>query len=338
MFSTEPPRQPPPEQPSPSDWQSYTSSQRERIQAETRLKLSETWDQWPGFALTWEGVRHMGKGGAGSADLFRKIGCAEETEGMPGYVVVKQAQRDSNHDEIGIFKMADFGLSAHIPQDPQDSGWLAHVADQITVGWGAPEKFFPQMSNRSYSTPANVFRIAAIVYYVMTKQQIQIGQDMAYCLAYAPDERMTARQLLDFCTTGRFVLANLLEYYTYESSQPVTNYWPERGAVPMGIPGYEDSKDLLKYYPTHQSIAEAKERERRFLASFWVTPTKRIAAPSLAFSNPFSLGTDLGSSSSTAFSFGQQSSTSQSTDSSPFKSGNNPAGSFNPGGGFMFGK
>ncbi|RAL66709.1 hypothetical protein DID88_007493 [Monilinia fructigena] len=454
IFNTEPAHKPPPKQPSPSDWESYTSSQRERKQAETWLELSETWDQWPGFAPAWEGVRHLGKGGAGSADLFRKIGCVEETEGMPGYVVVKQAERSDKdllsesiflqlfmeredaacaeeyrgyHEGEGVPRnmggmfeigrenfrkrqkeggekdgivleekviwdmfeclaracmmlehgyeaseagMADFGLSAHVPQDPQDPGWLAHVDDQITVGWGAPEQFFPQMSNRSYSTPANVFGIAAIIYHVMMKQQIQIGQDIAYvgfpsnephvaitplvltcgrslldnstinksgiysktlvrtllqCLAYSPEERMTARQLLDVCTKGRFVLANLLEDYTYKSSQPVTNYWPERGAVPMGIPGYEDSKDLLKYYPTHQSIAEAKEREQRFLASFWVTPTKRIAAPSLAFSNPFSSGTDLGSSSSTAFSFGQQSSTSQSSDSSPFKYGNNPA-------------
>lgn len=238
------------------------------------------------------------------------------------------------------------------------------------------------MSNRSYSTPANVFGIAAIVYYVMTKQQIQIGQDMAYvgfpssephlaitppvltcgrrllddptinnsgiysktlirtllqCLAYSPDERMKARQLLDICTKGRFVLANLLEQYTYESSQPVTNYWPERGAVPRGIPGYEDSKDLLKYYPTHQSIAAAKEREERFLESFWVTAPEISAASSVAFGNPFSSGTDLDSSSST-FSFGEQSSTFQSSDSVPFKSDNNPSGSSNSGGGFIFGK
>ncbi|KAA8570136.1 hypothetical protein EYC84_002467 [Monilinia fructicola] len=465
IFSTAPPRKPPPEQPSPSDWESYTLPSANRKQTETWLRLSETWDQWPGFASTWEGVRHLGKGGAGSADLFRKIGCAEDTEGMPAYVVVKQAERsdedllresvllqlfverktphvlriyrgyhegegvpprntggmfevgrenfrnrqkrvasriylefcekgdlerwtteyiekdgivieekviwdmfeclaracmmlehgfeasearggqrwipmchldlkpanilisnkDSNHDEIGIFKMADFGLSAHVPRDPQDPGWLAHVADHMTVGWGAPEQFFPQMSNRSYSTPANVFRDSC---------------NRLLCDDEAANSDWPGHGRDNYSTSvprGDFVLANLLEQYTYESSQPVTNYWPERGAVPRGIPGYEDSKDLLKYYPTHQSIAAAKEREERFLESFWVTAPEISAASSVAFGNPFSSGTDLDSSSST-FSFGEQSSTFQSSDSVPFKSDNNPSGSSNSGGGFIFGK
>ncbi|KAA8570137.1 hypothetical protein EYC84_002467 [Monilinia fructicola] len=424
IFSTAPPRKPPPEQPSPSDWESYTLPSANRKQTETWLRLSETWDQWPGFASTWEGVRHLGKGGAGSADLFRKIGCAEDTEGMPAYVVVKQAERSDEdllresvllqlfverktphvlriyrgyHEgegvpprntggmfevgrenfrnrqkrvasriylefcekgdlerwtteyiekdgivieekviwDIGGFPcaiwissrqiMADFGLSAHVPRDPQDPGWLAHVADHMTVGWGAPEQFFPQMSNRSYSTPANVFRDSC---------------NRLLCDDEAANSDWPGHGRDNYSTSvprGDFVLANLLEQYTYESSQPVTNYWPERGAVPRGIPGYEDSKDLLKYYPTHQSIAAAKEREERFLESFWVTAPEISAASSVAFGNPFSSGTDLDSSSST-FSFGEQSSTFQSSDSVPFKSDNNPSGSSNSGGGFIFGK
>ncbi|KAJ8059044.1 hypothetical protein OCU04_012024 [Sclerotinia nivalis] len=92
IFSTAP-RTPPLGQPSSADWESYTPSQREQKQAEAWLKLSQTWEQWPDFDKSWEGVRHLGKGGAGSADLFRKIGSGEGTEGMPQYVVVKHADR-----------------------------------------------------------------------------------------------------------------------------------------------------------------------------------------------------------------------------------------------------
>ena len=91
IFSTEPPHVPPPGQPSSSDWDSYTPSQREYVQAEAWSKLAETWKQWPEFEKTWEGVRHLGKGGAASADLYRKIGPGKGTERMPEYVVIKQA-------------------------------------------------------------------------------------------------------------------------------------------------------------------------------------------------------------------------------------------------------
>lgn len=91
IFSIEPPRTLPPGQPSSSDWDSYTPSQRERIQAEAWRKLAETWKQWPQFEKTWEGVRHLGQGGAGSADLYRRIRSEQGTETIPEYIVVKQA-------------------------------------------------------------------------------------------------------------------------------------------------------------------------------------------------------------------------------------------------------
>lgn len=91
IFSTAPPRTPPPGQPSASDWESYTASQREQKQADAWRELSKTWEQWPDFEKSWEGVRHLGKGGAGSAHLFRNIRSDESTEGMPEYIVVKEA-------------------------------------------------------------------------------------------------------------------------------------------------------------------------------------------------------------------------------------------------------
>lgn len=239
------------------------------------------------------------------------------------------------------------------------------------------------MKNRSYSTPANVFGIASIIYYVMTKQQIQIGQGMAYigfpsnkphvtirppvltcgrslldnptiinsgtysktlirtllqCLAYSPHERMTAKQLLKFCTKGRFLFTNVLEEYTYERSQPVTTFWPDRAAAPIGIPGYEHSKELLKYYPTPEAIAAAKEREERFLESFWVTPTKIVEPPNAVFTNPFTSGAGLDSSTSGAFSFGEQTSDSSPVDSNILQSGSFGASSASFGSGFVFRK
>ncbi|KAM0154637.1 hypothetical protein ACHAPG_006325 [Botrytis cinerea] len=523
IFSTEPPRVPPPRQPSSSDWDSYTPSQREYVQAEAWSKLAETWKQWPEFEKTWEGVRHLGKGGAASADLYRKIGPGKGTERMPEYVVIKQADgsdtdllseslllqlfvdrnaphilkiyrgyhegealprniggmfdigrenfkkrqkrrqsriylefcengdvenwmtshiensgtilqekdiwnifeclaracivlergsenleaenerawipmchldlkpaniligdKDESHD-ISIFKMGDFGLASHIPNDPQDPGWLEQIANNLTLGWGSPEQFFPQMKNRFYSTPANVFGIAAIVYFLVTKQQVRIGQDMAYvgfpssdsdstvalrtlvltcgrgllddptikrqgiysktlirtllqCLAYSPHERMTAEQLLDVCTTGRFLCKNMEEQYIYEDSQPVTNYWPEKAA--SSIPGYQDPKKLLKYNPTHESIAEEKEREEIFLASFWVTPPKQMAPPTSLLASTFNSTLNFSSNpgASESHSFGNLTSDSQFDASNSFGFGNSSGINSTPGSGFMFGQ
>ncbi|KAJ8059043.1 hypothetical protein OCU04_012023 [Sclerotinia nivalis] len=276
--------------------------------------------------------------------------------------------KDDRHDDIGIFKMGDFGLSAHVPHNSKDPRWLKHVTSQLTLGWGTPEQFFPQMKNRSYSTPANIFGVAAIVYYLMTKQQVKIGQGMAYvgfpsldsdnnimpqvpvltcgrdlldnpmiknsgiyskslirtllqCLAYYPNERMTARQLLDICIKGRFLFGNMLEEYTYEDSQPATNHWPERTATSTGIPRNEDLKEHLKYYPTRELIAAEEEREERFLASFWVTPTRQIAPSASVFVNPFGSAGDLSFNSGTSappFSFGHQPSSSQFNNSNLF--------------------
>ncbi|KAF7903107.1 hypothetical protein BELL_0368g00140 [Botrytis elliptica] len=523
IFSIEPPRTPPPGQPSSSDWDSYTPSQREQIQAEAWRKLAETWQQWPEFEKTWEGVRHLGKGGAGSADLYRKIGSQKGTDAMPEYIVVKQADgsdkdllsesmllqlfvdRDTSHvlkiyqgyhegevvphniggmfdigrenfkrrqkrcqsriylefcekgdvenwmtnqieksgtvlqekdiwnifeclaracivlergtenleaendrdwipichldlkpaniligdkdeiHDIDIFKMGDFGLASHVPSNPQDPGWLEHVANNLTLGWGAPEQFFPQMQNRLYSTPANVFGVAAIVYFLMTKQQVRIGQDMAYvgfpssdsdstialqtpvltcgrsllddptikssgiyskslirtllqCLAYSPHERMTAKQLLDVCTTGRFLCKNMGEQYMYKDSQPVTNYWPEK--IAPSIPEYQDPKKHLKYNPTHESIAEEKEREGIFLASFWITPPKQIAPPTSFSASAFNSTLDSSSSSGAnmSYNFGKLTSASQLGDSDLSESENTSGVKFTPGSSFMFGR
>ncbi|ESZ90277.1 hypothetical protein SBOR_9346 [Sclerotinia borealis F-4128] len=466
IFSTAPPRTPPPGQPSPSDWESYIPSQREQKQAEAWRKLSETWEQWPGFDRSWEGVRHLGKGGAGSAELFRKIGSAEGTQGMPEYIVVKQPERsdkdllnesiflqllmDRNTPHVlkiyrgyhegeavprhvgGMFdigrenfqkrrKMVASRIYLEFCEKGDAEKWTmdhvepvsylkkesSGVTEAIEIDKPiikrstsmlihpntfpissspnlSKEQFFPQMEDRSYSTPANVFGIAAIVYYVMTKQRIEIGQGMAYvgfpsldsdpsitpkppvltcgrslldnpiinnsgiysktlirtllqCLAYSPNKRMTAKQLLDVCTKGRFLFDSVLEKYIYESSQPTTNYWPDRAAAPKGISGYEDIKDFLNYYPTNESIAAAKEREERFLASFWVTPPKQVAPPVLAFTNPFNSGTGLDSSSGVAFSFGDPSSNSQFGNSNP-KFGDDHSGGPSSGSGFMFGQ
>ncbi|KAF5867885.1 uncharacterized protein Bfra_007080 [Botrytis fragariae] len=523
IFNIESPRTPPPGQPSSSDWDYYTPSQREQIQAEAWSKLVETWQQWPEFEKIWEGVRHLGKGGAGSADLYRKIGSGKGTEGMPEYIVVKQADRSDQDllsesmllqllvdrntphvlriyqgyhegevvprniggmfdigrenfkkrqkrcqsriylefcengdvenwminqieksgtvlqekdiwnifeclaracivlergsenleaendpdwipichldlkpanilirekDEIhdtDIFKMGDFGLASHVPNNPQDPGWLDHVANNLSLGCGAPEQFFPQMQNRFYSTPANVFGVAAIVYFLMTKQQLRIGQDMAYvgfpsldsdstvalrtlvltcgrsllddltikssgiysktlvrtllqCLAYSPHERMTARQLLDVCTTGRFLCKSTREEYIYEDSQPVTNYWPERAA--SSIPEYQDPKKRLKYNPTHESIAEEKEREEIFLASFWVTPPKRIAPPLSFPASAFSstLGSSSSSGAKMSYNFGELTSAPQFGGSDLFESENTSGVNLTPGSSFMFGQ
>ncbi|THV49206.1 hypothetical protein BGAL_0206g00070 [Botrytis galanthina] len=522
IFSIEPPRTPPPGQPSSSDWDSYTPSQREQIQAEAWRKLAETWKQWPEFEKTWEGVRHLGQGGAGSADLYRRIGSEQGTETMPEYIVVKQADgsdkdllsesmllqlfvdrntphvlkiyqgyhegevvprniggmfdvgrenfkkrqkrcqsriylefcqngdvenwanqieksetvlpekdiwnifeclaracimlergsesleaendrdwipichldlkpaniliggKDEIHD-IGIFKMGDFGLASHVPSNPQDPGWLEHVASNLTLGWGAPEQFFPQMQNRFYSTPANVFGVAAIVYFLMTKQQVRIGQDMAYvgfpspdsdftipsrtlvltcgrsllddstikssgiysktltrtllqCLAYSPHERMTAKQLLDVCTTGRFLCKNMGGKYIYEDSQPVTNYWPEKAAP--GIPEYQDPKKRLKYNPTHDSIAEEKEREEMFLASFWVSLPKQIAPPTSFSASAFNSTLDSSSSSGAnmPYNFGKLSSGSRFGGSNSLESEDTSGSNLTPGSSFMFGQ
>ncbi|KAF7959456.1 hypothetical protein EAE96_001073 [Botrytis aclada] len=523
IFSLEPPRIPPPGQPSSSDWDSYTPLQREQTQAEAWSKLAETWEQWPEFEKTWEGVRHLGKGGAGSADLYRKIGSGKGTEEMPKYVVVKQADgsdkdllsesmllqlfvdrntphvlkiyrgyhegevvprniggmfdigrenfkkrqksfqsriylefcqsgdvenwmanqiensgtalqekdiwnifeclaraclmlergseylddendrnwipichldlkpaniligaKDEIHD-IDIFKMGDFGFASHVPSDPQDPGWLEHVANNLTLGWGAPEQFFPQMQNRFYITTANVFGVAAILYFLMTKQQVRIGQDMAYvgfpssdsdatvalrtlvlicgrsllddptikssgiysktlirtllqCLSYSPHERMTAKQLLDVCTTGRFLCKDMGEEYLYEDSQPVTNYWPEK-FVPI-VSEYQDPKKRLKYNPTHESIAEEKEREELFLASFWVTPPKQTAPPTSLSASTFNSTLDSRSSSAAkiSYNFGKLSLGSQFGGSNPFESEDASGTNLNPGSSFRFGQ
>ncbi|KAF7925480.1 uncharacterized protein EAE97_010561 [Botrytis byssoidea] len=522
-FSIEPPRTPPPGQPSSSDWDSYNPSQREQIQGEAWRKLAEAWQQWSGSEKTWEGVRHLGQGGAGSADLYRKIRTEEGTEAMPEYIVVKQADgsdndllsesmllqlfmgrntphvlkiyqgyhegevlprniggmfdigrqnfqkrqkrcqsriylefcengdvenwianrieksdtvlqekeiwnifeclaracimlergsenlgdendrdwipichldikpaniligdKDEIHD-VGIFKMGDFGLASHVPNNPQDPGWLEHVANNLTLGWGAPEQFFPQMQNRFYSTPANVFGVAAIVYFLMTKQQVRIGQDMAYvgfpssdsdptvalrklvltcgrnllddrtikgsgiysktltrtllqCLTYSPHERMTAKQLLDVCTTGRFLCKNMEEKYIYEDSQPVTNYWPEK--VVPSIPKYQDPKKRLKYNPTHKSIAEEKEREEIFLASFWVTQPKQLAPPTSFSASAFNSTLDSSSSSGATmpYNFGKLSSGSKLGGASPFETEDISGVDSTPGSSFMFGQ
>ncbi|TGO47434.1 hypothetical protein BCON_0278g00110 [Botryotinia convoluta] len=297
--------------------------------------------------------------------------------------------KDEIHD-IDIFKatktieMADFGLASHVPSNPQDPGWLEHVANNLTLGWGAPEQFFPQMQNRFYSTPANVFGVAAILYFLMTKQQVRIGQDMAYvgfpssdsdstvalrtlvltcgrsllddltikssgiysktlirtllqCLAYSPHERMTAKQLLDVCTTGRFLCKNMGEKYLYEDSQPVTNYWPEKSA-PI-VSEYQDPKKRLKYNPTHESIAEEEEREELFLASFWVTPPKQIAPPTSFSASAFNSTLDSSSSSGVnmSYNFGKLPSGSRFGGSNLFESEDTSGVNFTPGSGFMFG-
>ncbi|KAF7894224.1 hypothetical protein EAF00_007738 [Botryotinia globosa] len=522
IFSIEPPCTPPPGQPSSSDWDSYNPSQREQIQGEAWRKLAETWQQWPGFEKTWEGVRHLGQGSAGSADLYRKIKTGEGTEAMPGYIVVKQADgsdkdllsesmllqlfmgrntphvlkiyqgyhegevvprniggmfdigrqnfkkrqkrcqsriylefcengdvenldrksdrpytvlqekeiwnifeclaracimlergsenleaendrdwipichldlkpaniligdKDETHD-IGIFKMGDFGLASHVPSNSQDPGWLEHVASTLTLGWGAPEQFYPQMQNRFCSTPANVFGVAAVVYFLMTKQQVRIGQDMAYvgfpssdsdstaalrtlvltcgrsllddptikssgiysktlirtlleCLAYSPHERMTAKQLLDVCSTGRFLCKNMEEKYIYEDSQPVINYWPEK--VAPSIPEYQNPKKRFKYNPTQESIAEEKEREETFLASFWVTPPKQIAPPVSFSTSAFNSTLDSSSSSGVnmPYNFGKRASASKFGGSNNFETEDTSGVNLTPGSSFMFGK
>ncbi|TGO38251.1 hypothetical protein BHYA_0078g00030 [Botrytis hyacinthi] len=505
IFNIEPPRTPPPGQPSSSDWDSYTPSQREQIQAEAWSKLVETWQQWSQFEKTWEGVRHLGQGGAASADLYRRIGSEKGMGAMPEHIVVKQADgsdkdllnesmllqlfvdrntphvlkiyqgyhegevvprniggmiylefcengdvdkwmanrieksetvlrekdiwnileclaracivlemgsehleaendrdwipiwhldlkpaniligdKDKIHD-IGIFKMGDFGLASHIPNNPQDPGWLEHVANNLTLGWGAPEQFFPQMQNRFYSTPANIFGVAAIVYFLMTKQQVRIGQDMAYvgfpssdsdstvalrtlvltcgrsllddptikssgiysktlirtllqCLAYSPHERMTAKQLLDVCITGRFLCKNMGEKYIYEDSQAVINYWPEK--VAPSIPEYQDPKKRFKYNPTHESIAEEKEREEIFLASFWVSPPKQIALPTSFSASAFNSTLDSSSSSgaNTSYNFGKLTSASKFGGSIFFESKDTSDADLTPGSSFMFGQ
>lgn len=92
LFNTALPRIPPLSQPTPTDWESYTPTQRTQAQSEAWLSLSKPWEQWPNFSKSWEGVRHLGKGGAGSAELYRKIGSTKESEGMPKHVVVKESQ------------------------------------------------------------------------------------------------------------------------------------------------------------------------------------------------------------------------------------------------------
>ncbi|TGO23295.1 hypothetical protein BPAE_0137g00150 [Botrytis paeoniae] len=444
IFSIEPPRTPPPGQPSSSDWDSYTPPQREQIQAESWSKLAETWQQWSEFDKTWEGVRHLGKGGAGSADLYRNIGSARGTEAVPEYIVVKQADgsdkdllsesmllqlfvdrntpyvlkiywgyhegevvprnieginsgtvlqekdiwnifeclaracimlergsesleagndgdwipichldlkpaniligdKDEIHD-IDIFKMGDFGSASHVPSNPQDLGWLEHVANNLTLGRGAPEQFFPQMQDRFYSTPANVFGVAAISLLddptikssgIYSKTLIRT---LLQCLAYSPHERMTAKQLLDVCTTSRFLCKNTREEYIYKDSQPVTNYWPEK--VAPSVTEYRDPKRRLKYNPTHESIAEEKEREEKFLASFWVTPPKQIAPSTSLSASTFN--STLNSSSSSAvnmsYNFGKLTSASRFGGSNLFESEITSGVNFTPGSGFMFGQ
>lgn len=239
------------------------------------------------------------------------------------------------------------------------------------------------MQNRSYSTPANVFGVAAIVYYIMTKQPVEIGQGMAYvgfpsldtdpninpkppiltcgrslldnatinnsgiyskalirtllqCLAYSPDKRMTAKQLLDVCTQGRFMSEPVLEEYTYESSQPATNYWPT--ASPQAMTDYQSAKEIMKYHPTPESIAEAKEREETFLASFWVKYPIQIEPP--LSTNTFGSIPNFGSIErpSTTFNFGQQPSSSQFGSSNMFQPDNGTSGISTPGNRFMFGQ
>ncbi|TGO57610.1 hypothetical protein BOTNAR_0198g00180 [Botryotinia narcissicola] len=292
--------------------------------------------------------------------------------------------KDEIHD-IGIFKMGDFGLASHVPSNPQDPGWLEHVASNLTLGWGAPEQFFPQMQNRFYSTPANVFGVAAIVYFLMTKQQVRIGQDMAYvgfpssdsdstvalrtlvltcgrsllddptikssgiysktlirtllqCLTYSPHERMTAKQILDICTTGRFLCKNIEEKYIYEDSQPVTNYWPEK--VVPSIPEYQDPKARLKYNPTHETIAEEKEREEIFLASFWITQPKQLAPPTSFSASAFNSTLDSSSSSGAnmPYNFGKLSSGSKLGSANPFETEDTSGVNSTPGSSFMFGQ
>lgn len=241
------------------------------------------------------------------------------------------------------------------------------------------------MKNRFYSTPANVFGIAAIVYFLMTKQQVRIGQDMAYvgfpssdshstvasrtlvltcgwsllddptiksrgiysktlirtllqCLAYSPHERMTAEQLLGVCTAGRFLCKNMEEQYIYEDSQPVTNYWPEK--VASSIPGYQDPKKLLKYNPTHESIAEEKEREEMFLASFWVAPPKQMAPPTSLLASTFNSTLNFSSNSgaSTSHNFGDLTSDSRFDASNSSGFGHSSGIKSTPASGFMFGQ
>ncbi|TGO83215.1 hypothetical protein BPOR_0683g00050 [Botrytis porri] len=508
VFNLEPPRTAPPGQPSPSDWDSYTPSHREKIQAEAWSKLSETWQQWPGFEKTWEGVRHLGKGGAGSADLYRKIGSGKGTEGMPEYIVVKQADasdkdllsesmmlqlfvdRDTSHvlkiyrryhegevvprniggmfdvgrenfkkrqkrcqsriylefcekgdvekwmtnqiekpsnvlqekdiwnifeclaracivlergsenletendrdwtpichldlkpaniligdkdeiHDIDIFKMGDFGLASHVPRCPCMMIYPSYFPYCSPLSNFSKEQFFPQMQNRFYSTPANVFGVAAIVYFLMTKQQVRIGQDIAHVgfpssesdstaalrtlvltcgrsllddptiksSAYSPQERITAKQLLDVCTTGRFLCKNTREEYVYEESQPVTNFWPER--VAPNKSEYQDPKKRLNHNPTHESIAEEREREELFLASFWVAPPKQIAPPTSFSASTFNstMDSSSGSGANKPYNFGKLTSASQFDGSSAFDAGIASEINSTPESGFMFGQ
>lgn len=241
------------------------------------------------------------------------------------------------------------------------------------------------MQNRFYSTPANVFGVAAIVYFLMTKQQVRIGQDMAYvgfpspdsdftipsrtlvltcgrsllddstikssgiysktlirtllqCLAYSPHERMTAKQLLDVCTAGRFLCKNMGGKYIYDDSQPVTNYWPEKAAP--RIPEYQDPKKRLRYNPTHESIAEEKEREEMFLASFWVSLPKQIALPTSFSASAFNSTLDSSSSSGAnmPYNFGKLTSGSHFGGSNPFESEDTSGPNLTPGSSLMFGQ